>query len=280
MNATIKLNSSIDATVREIQAELPDLAKNEHGEVYATPHGWAIRITDAPADLRAKLPRATVLDNGRASDTPKGASVRFGKLQILIAGRPWLAELADNWCALYAAQGEARRVYWESERQAEAAKKRARADALEAGLPADWRVGVFAGYESIPGTDGYGYPIYELADGRRIKIENGVETRTVSDEQQGWHAQYIGIHDPDAAIERAQKRAEEKARREAEQAEITSERERARNAELLAVNVPEDVVRAYNACGGNPERLEDGIDNPLYWLIKRYSDAIERQRLA
>jgi hypothetical protein len=44
--------------------------------------------------------------------------------------------------------------------------------------------------------------------------------------------------------------------------------------------VPDDAVAAYIACGGNYESLSDDIDNPDYWLVKKWSEAIEHQNLA
>jgi hypothetical protein len=51
-------------------------------------------------------------------------------------------------------------------------------------------------------------------------------------------------------------------------------------AEILAIAVPDDAVRSYQACNGDPERLPDDIDNPDYWLVRKYSTAIEAQGLA
>lgn len=53
-----------------------------------------------------------------------------------------------------------------------------------------------------------------------------------------------------------------------------------RSAELAEMEVPESAIAAYKACGGDPERFDDDIDHPHYWLVKKYADAIEHQGLA
>lgn len=58
------------------------------------------------------------------------------------------------------------------------------------------------------------------------------------------------------------------------------EAEKQNAAALAAIVVPESAVRAYKACRGNPENLPDDIDNPGYWLVRRYAAAIEHQGLA
>lgn len=58
------------------------------------------------------------------------------------------------------------------------------------------------------------------------------------------------------------------------------ERAEAHRQDLQAVEVPAEAVAAYERCGGDPDRLPDDIDNPLYWLVKRYAPAIEEQGLA
>lgn len=58
------------------------------------------------------------------------------------------------------------------------------------------------------------------------------------------------------------------------------QQEKAIKSDLMKVEVPADVVAAYKSVRGNPERLPDDIDHPMYWAIRRYSPAIEAQGLA
>ncbi|MFT3992400.1 MAG: hypothetical protein QM680_13430 [Luteolibacter sp.] len=54
----------------------------------------------------------------------------------------------------------------------------------------------------------------------------------------------------------------------------------AEKAKELTAPVPQDAVAAYVRCGGDPENLPDDIDDPDYWLVRRYAEAIEHQGLA
>ena len=45
----------------------------------------------------------------------------------------------------------------------------------------------------------------------------------------------------------------------------------------LSAPVPPDALQAYHECKGDPERFSDGIDDPDYWLVVKYADAIEYQ---
>lgn len=49
---------------------------------------------------------------------------------------------------------------------------------------------------------------------------------------------------------------------------------------LSETQVPENAVKAYIACSGDPENFHDDIDDPRYWLVREYAAAIEHQGLA
>ena len=57
-------------------------------------------------------------------------------------------------------------------------------------------------------------------------------------------------------------------------AKIQSQISEKKAAEAYIKNAPQKVKDAYTKCGGNPERLQDDIDHPLYWQVKRYAEAI------
>jgi hypothetical protein len=82
----------------------------------------------------------------------------------------------------------------------------------------------------------------------------------------GWRLDRRGL---DLLIEIAAARQAEAQGRAAERREA-----------LLAEDVPAEALAAYRECGGDPERMEDDIDNPGYWLVRRWADAIEAQGLA
>lgn len=66
-------------------------------------------------------------------------------------------------------------------------------------------------------------------------------------------------------------------------AELQAKRQESRAAQernLASISVPAEAVGAYEVCRGNPEAFEDDIDDPRYWLVREYAEAIEAQGLA
>lgn len=67
----------------------------------------------------------------------------------------------------------------------------------------------------------------------------------------------------------------------AKEAEAKKQKESAEAARAAEeTKVPQSAINAYIACNGDPEDLEDDIDNPAYWLVRKYASAIEAQGLA
>jgi hypothetical protein len=53
-----------------------------------------------------------------------------------------------------------------------------------------------------------------------------------------------------------------------------------RDDKLLNTPIPPTAIAAYISCEGDPENLQDNIDHPQYWLVKKWSPFIERQGAA
>ncbi|THA05534.1 hypothetical protein [Rodentibacter pneumotropicus] len=47
-----------------------------------------------------------------------------------------------------------------------------------------------------------------------------------------------------------------------------------KEAEEYINSVSENVIKAYNSVNGDPNKLPDNIDHPLYWAVKRYAEAL------
>ncbi len=59
-----------------------------------------------------------------------------------------------------------------------------------------------------------------------------------------------------------------------------AKQDKEKNEAWMSRTVPSEAIKAYIECDGDPERLDDDIDNPSYWLVKEYASAIEHQGLA
>ena len=222
------------------------------GDVAAAIKAKGVRVT---LPLRVYLNRATQRD-GKWVDF---RSLKIeGGLQIAVDSRPGLAalwEAADS---------------YERQRDAEAKADRDRAtDAFSAGVPECHILVRLTGSVPDPAEAGMSVLVYSDDSGREY---HGLPERRSADGALG----YV----PAALMATAAVRAAEKRAKDAAEADRRIERVTARRAELLAVDVPANAVAAYKRCKGDPERLPDDIDNPLYWIVKQYADAIEEQGLA
>ena len=51
-------------------------------------------------------------------------------------------------------------------------------------------------------------------------------------------------------------------------------KQRKKEALTYIAKVEESVMKAFDVCNGDPDRLPDDIDHPLYWEVKRYANAL------
>lgn len=282
----------------EIEAPVPARLGNELGEVYevATPHARydriRYRLTDADREALARMagvkPAAVpeVVEGAGHATTVGGAdvikfdqTVKGKRIVLRLDTRPHLRALSDNVRERTRAVDAARTAHRDAERRSAEDARRRRAEELQATLPAGRIVGIFQTVRSA-GMDGWGdLSVYRTLDGREFTSDID-DLAAASDETQGAFGYTVYVSVREGSI--ARQAAERRGRRTAEARAIKASRasDRARRSELLAVEVPAEAVAAYKQCGGDPDRLPDDIDNPRYWIVRRYADAIEEQGLA
>lgn len=296
----------------EFDAPMPSPLRTERGEVYrtVTPHASydpsydqiRYRLTDEDRAALAKL--AGVKESsvpaeveGGGFPSTIGSKVEFVPFKTKIKGkpvklrldtRPELAVLVANMRERVKAEGKAREAFWRRENRDALDGRRQLAESVQATLAQGESAAYYV--ETLAGEDdGWGegthvtYTIYRTLDGREVEYNTRKGMRPADPAER--HPSVIILPasaarppgsiqaDRDAAL--AREEAERTARKSAARDRAAAVRE-----ELLRVEVPDKAVAAYKRCAGDPERLPDDIDNPDYWLVKEYADAIEGQGLA
>lgn len=226
---------------------------------------------------------------GGVPDTYQGKRVvRFdrtnvaGKMvtpMINVETRPDLDALVAEYKAEVENERSQREAKWKREAEEERNKKLERAAELQVAEEEGWTVCVFDTYEEIPGTDGYGWSIYETPDGRKIKLDNDVECHKASDETQGafGYTLYLAIKDVDAVISRqANKKADEAKNESAIQEEKRAAWHK-RRAELLSAKIPQSAIDDYNRYRGSAERAWEAEDEAAWAAIDHWAPYIEEQ---
>lgn len=106
------------------------------------------------------------------------------------------------------------------------------------------------------------------------------ESKKISDDTHGWYWKFLALKNVQAGMEKYAETQAQKEKEKCEKEEKVKAVQAAHHKELMETAVPKEALAAYNECGGDPDRLHDDIDNPGYWLVKKYGEAIEAQGLS
>lgn len=281
-----------------ITAELPAPLVTEDGEISVGADGDTIGDTIHYRLSEEDRTKFAGMANVAITDVPEMVTVSLGwrdnicmckeqikgkPIGLRIDTRPQLAALIANFKSRCRAADRARERFWKQEVRDAINARKAQAQQLQGSLP-DSEMAAYFVERILGGDDGWGegthhiYDIFRTLDGREIDASRG---RALVSSPTGT-ALIVAVPRDTAPVnlrEVADREIEtdETNKREAEARRAAAAEKR--RSELCAIVVPPEAIAAYKRCGGNPESLEDDIDNPDYWLVRKYGDAIEEQGL-
>jgi hypothetical protein len=282
---TTKIGSATQRGAHTVTIEIPEPITNTAGavtigEFHDGAHYVMLSIV---IDERMRKAKIKKLDAGQIEHGEQGAylacTAQGGRLAgILLANRPELRELAENRDAIKTALYAAREAIWSQER----AEERRSDDALISAMHV--RAGELR--EQLPDGallveltqvgDADGDPIYEYTSGGvKLSWQDCTiigSASAVRPGAQGAFAHVVVACTTQEMIDAARARAHAKAERE--------HRARESHTADITRTVPPAAISAYTNCQGDPERFGEGIDDPRYWLVREWADAIEHQGLA